>query len=75
MLSLAPETGISLTRNAAARYVPKLKKLHSLATEDSAFFAYVVAQEEAQRDALSLAADGKLREGARLLDGFIARAQ
>ncbi|MEO1270273.1 MAG: hypothetical protein AAFX99_19465 [Myxococcota bacterium] len=49
-------------------YMEKLKKLQSLAPqEDSAFFAYVVEQEELQVKALTLRVEGKIEESTALL--------
>lgn len=71
VLSTDSESSFEYMRNAAQDYIPKLERLQSLATENPAFYAYVVAQEQAQVDALSLAAGGDLKAGTELLIAFV----
>lgn len=67
-----PKTGLQMSAIGAERYIPKLTELQSLAPDhDKAFFQYVVDQEEVQAEALTLAADGKLKEATAVLDAFV----
>lgn len=71
VLSAESESSFEYMRNSAQDYIPKLERLQSLATENPAFYAYVIAQEQAQVDALSLAAEGDLKAGAEVLIAFV----
>ena len=57
-------------------YIPKLKEMEALASpEHKPFFAYVVAQEQAQLDATSAALQGDWDSGAKILREFVEQHQ
>lgn len=74
---LSPESSrsIEFMRNAARDYVCKLERLQSLATDNEDFYSYVVAQEQVQADALSLAVEGDLSGGTEAFTAFVEANQ
>jgi len=67
------EKMLSVLTDATIAYVEKLRTLRDLApADDRAFFEYVIAQEQAQADALQHARDGRFDLGAKVLEDFVA---
>jgi hypothetical protein len=72
MSGLMPETSLKIIHKATVNYVAQLQELESLSPEqDKAFFAYVVAQEQVQADAMGLLLSGDPEQGTALLAQFV----
>ncbi len=72
MSGLMPETSLSIIHKATIKYVAQLQELEELSPEqDKAFFAYVVAQEQVQADAMGLLLSGDAEQGTTLLTQFV----
>ncbi|WP_390617601.1 hypothetical protein [Maricurvus nonylphenolicus] len=73
MSNIMPETSLKVIHKATVKYVAQLQALEAVSPEqDKAFFAYVVAQEQAQADAVGLLLAGEPDQGTALLTQFIA---
>lgn len=70
--NLFQDSLMKVMHNATVKYVGKLQRLEQLAPdEDKPFFVYVVAQEQAQADAIGFLIDGKLEKAAKTIDDFV----
>lgn len=71
---LFPETVLAFMQQATVAYVPKLQRLAQLAPEsleDKKFFAFVVAQEEVQAEAMQLLGQGHALQAADHITSFV----
>ncbi|NIB42214.1 hypothetical protein HBA55_21585 [Pseudomaricurvus alkylphenolicus] len=74
--ALLPETSLKSVHKATVKYVAQLQRLESLSAEQhKRFFRYVVAQEQAQADAVGLVLAGDMEQGASLLNDFVQEYQ
>jgi len=63
---------MKVMHNATVKYVGKLQRLEHLAPdEDKPFFTYVVAQEQAQADAIGFLISGELEKAVKRIDDFV----
>ena len=70
--ALMPQISLTTIHKATMKYVDQLQSLEQLAPqEDKSFFAYVVAQERAQADAVRFLIAGEQDKGITLLNNFI----
>ncbi|MEM1152540.1 MAG: hypothetical protein AAGI44_00270 [Pseudomonadota bacterium] len=71
--ALFPNRAVDLIKDAAISYVPQLEELRSIApAQDRPFFDYVVDQERAQAEALTLLSSGSVSEATQRLQSFLA---
>jgi len=71
---LFPETALKGIRDATIVYVKQLEELEALAdSEDKSFFHYVVLQEKAQAQALTLFAEGEVEQAAAVMESFVVK--
>ncbi|MDF1686871.1 MAG: hypothetical protein P1U50_08750 [Parvibaculaceae bacterium] len=78
--SMFPQTALTQIHQATVAYIPKLHRLAALAPADAdplenlktkEFFAFVVAQEEVQAEAMGLLAQGQILQGATHINSFV----
>ncbi|BFM17919.1 hypothetical protein R50073_41020 [Maricurvus nonylphenolicus] len=74
--ALMPETSLKTVHRVTVKYVEQLQRLEAISpARDKKFFGYVVAQEEAQAEAVGLVLVGNIDQAAMLLNNFVQQHQ